>query len=280
MNKFVAAAVALVVTGSAGAGVTMNSVMGPFAVQLTDLDSTDGIQPALTFSGGQSFGAVGATPPFSFNSHVASSHAVYLPAAIDLSVSPMLASVGFDGQGTLRGASMNANARTSLSDGSTTGFSVYAFTAESGTFMLSAHTQLQVISKASASVQGFFATGQPFDRNFSSAVRIQISGNGGLNGGWEDVNDALNIDVGRALSTFDARGERLLTATFSNQTDKDVLVTVQSSVAVNGNVSPVPEPATHALVGFGAALIGLVARRRLKRQSVMVDNREHLGDPS
>lgn len=266
MNKFVAAAVALVVSCSAGAGVTMNSVMGPFAVQLTDLDSTDGIQPALTFSSGQSFGAVGATPPFSFNSHVSSSHTIYNPANIDLSVNPMMASVGFSGNGTLQGAGMTADARTSLSDGSGTGFSLYAFTAESGTFTLSAHTQLQLTSKASASVQGFFSTGPQFNRNFSSAVRIQISGNGGLNGDWKDVSDALNIDMGRTLVSFDERGERLLVTTFSNQTDRDVLVNVQSSVAVNGNVSPVPEPASWALLGCAATLVALVeARRRRKR---------------
>ncbi len=265
MNKWIVGAAAWMVAGAAGAEITLGAALGPIAVQLTDLDAADGIQPALTFNSGQAFGAVGATPPFSFNTHVSSSHAIYYSAAIDLSVNPMMASVGFIGNGTLQGASTKVDARTSLRDGSGTGFSLYAFTSESAYFTLSAHTQLQLVSQASASAQGSFSADGHFDRNFSSSAQIQISGNGGQNGDWEDVDDALRVGVGRSQSTFDEQGQRLLVVTFTNQTDKDIQVNVQSGVGVSGSALPVPEPDTWALLLCGAALAGVVARRRARR---------------
>ena len=68
--------------------------------------------------------------------------------------------------------------------------------------------------------------------------------------------------AGGALDVWSLSGQRIQSGIYSLQVSGHILGSSGGSYGGNASVSPVPEPATWIMLGFGIAAVGFMARRR------------------
>lgn len=276
-NSFIAiaatASFALASTG-ARADVTAYTSVTHLTVTLTDLDTTDGIMPSLVFtgfSGNTLVAAESSTNPDSFQEQAVTLTSLPGPATVH-------ASGPFNQADGAIGGNVSAGTGSIVLSSSGTGFPQFStagadFSVGTGTatanFTLSAQTSLTI----SADYEVYADTGLNADMFAlsESGVFFTLSGAGG---------DGLSAQTS-SYGDYSVAGAHPLrenntgsfAITFSNPTGNDaagslqVFVRADVDTGIGTNPPNVPEPTTGALLLAGLGAVGLVRRRRPRREA-------------
>lgn len=281
--RAVAFAAACIAAGPASAAATASATFGPLAIELTDLDLSDGITPSIAFW------YVSATDPLANRLHVVAMQTdpwaiqdfvswgltPWTPGSLDASAGAAQAHADITGSGdavgTVLRASGSASDFTSSIDGAYAGFQSDAIAPQSwGTgFTLSANTRLTVSGLATISgAASWTGHGAGWDEQAAASVRMDIKALDDSQVSFDEIEHHDWATAGQP--TFDFSESRMLSVSFENLTNGDQDGSLVNIARANGQtyatLGPVPEPGTLGLLAAGlAATGGLVRRRRRNR---------------
>ncbi len=260
-KSVVALGVLSMVAVSAQAGVEVRASLTGFSFQLIDLDVSDGIAPAVTFTGGRSDGTasnllsdqsttydvVGYRTPFQSDSRSAT-------------LGPFTSAFELKGVGGLNGYNLEANAKASnaVAEPWTSMFGNASMSAE---FALTPRTQLVVSVVGMASVQSSMLASR-YLNDITAQAWVNLEGYGLQGGLWQSATDDVSISVPSDIWSVDEHQQKAMTLAFSNETSITRFGTLTAYARTRQYVSDVPEPASSQLLISGVALLGLLATRR------------------
>ena len=266
--------------GPALAAASSSAAFANLVITLTDLDTTDGIAPSLTFnlngpsfidSRAEGFGDVAESYQFqnyaphqgglftgetqsAWSSSAGSIMTANSVAGFTSMSAQGVAHSGLDAYGTYSAAAIGAAPDNSftLSANTAVTFSVMADMRA----MTTMGYNLEADMAEWASAHAMLNAGGMLDGTFVSDPQERY-----VLAGFDVLDDNTTVGVSNSWSG-------LLSTTFSNLGPAEASGFLQSFVIVDGyssvwdGVTPVPEPGTYAMLLGGLALLGFVARRR------------------
>jgi len=266
MKNILVAITAVALSGAASADLALSAHLGPLALQLTDLKLDDGVQPLLQITEGDSQGRITVTLPNRERRVGAGFYPLLLPGSSSLTAGAASATLSHLGSGSLDSFSMSADGKV-LGGGQDYGLWLSAFSWSNVGLTLSAHTRLDVVATATVSLSGELFADPRFRRNFSSYASLGL-GEGVLGSPGDLIREEFAVvSVASPFPALDLSGERILRASFVNDTAFDRQIYLASTVSIISDMtSPVPEPSRLAMLMAGAGLFGLVRSARWRRR--------------
>jgi hypothetical protein len=241
----------------ASAAVSASASITNLTFTLFDLNPGDGIDPGITFVGGESGGtgslisAGGGTVPFGA-----------------LSGSQFGVASGAASNGTTTGSFSVSSTSLSASGAVqfTGAFDVAAFSGSGSTvFRLTPFTTLSISGLATVTVttDGIELGGVP--ESGKAVASISISGPAAGGGqGFQQATDSRTAEVSPLLDIVVPMVSGSVGVAFVNLTNATMEGNLVANVSVLGQTPAVPEPSTWALAGLGLLGVGAVVRKRRK----------------
>lgn len=257
MNRILVAAGVLSAAFSAHADVQLAASLAGLQVQLIDLDPLDGIAPAVTWLGGNSYGAAYAlSARDQYDNKSTSLPSPFQAVAGSGSSSPSTAVFVALGSGDLTGTSFEAKSGYGLS--SAQGYSSnYALAASRAQFSLTPHTRLVFSAWATTDVSSSL-TGE-IDNQVSLAAFIRLQG-AGVPSGYQETFSLILPP--RTAGVFSRHKEERLSLVYVNTTSGDLNGELWARASVQQTLQPIPEPTGAGLLLAGIGLVAALARRR------------------
>lgn len=266
--------------GPALANASSSATFGNLVITLTDLNTTDGITPSLTFnlngpsfidSRVEGFGEVSESYQFqnyapqqaglftgethsAWSSSIGSIMTANNVAGYTSMSAEGMALSGLDAYGNYRAASIGATPDNTFTLSANTAVT-FTVTADmrAGTTM---GYNLEADMAEYASTHALLNVGGMVNGNFISDAQERY-----IDAGFDVLDDNTTVGVSNSWSG-------LLSASFANIGATEASGFLQTFVIVEGyssvwdGVTPVPEPGTYAMLLGGLALLGVVGRRR------------------
>jgi hypothetical protein len=287
--RLVATVIAILTTAPAFAASSASATVGPFAITLYDLNTDDGITPAIYFHS-RPYATFAWASANEYQAGLYSYNEIWgniawEPISTSAGVPHAKSAASVSGSGTADGTVVSASgsaAGVTLLGHGYSDFQARAWAPYTDTFTFTLSANTLMVGGAGASVAAAVSAG--FDpavtdeyEQADAHAALRAWGPGPLGKGEQSSSDAIGViaaskayddpacPLGYCYGPASASFSRTLSVSFANASSGDMTGYFQSEATVGGwsyTAAPVSEPGSYALMLAGLTALAFVVRRR------------------